>query len=306
MKKVALLFAGQGTQTLNMHKELLIYPKITSLFKEASKILGYDLEDICSNDLEKLNNTLYTQNAILTTSLSLFEIAKEELKIDIKCALGFSLGELTALASAKVYGFLEITKITQNRALFMSECSNKYPGKMAAIIGLSKEELAPFIIKYQVNIANYNLIDQLVVSGLEQNVTSLINELKSINVRRIIPLNVSGAFHSPLMEEASLKLLKYLQNFKAKSPEFDIIMNVTNKPLEISEINNLVSKQISSSVYFYQSIAYILNNYEIDAFLEIGPGSTLSGLIRKIANKEVYTLNNLNSINLIKEKNGWT
>ena len=108
------------------------------------------------------------------------------------------------------------------------------------------------------------------------------------------------------MEEASLKLLKYLQNFKAKSPEFDIIMNVTNKPLEISEINNLVSKQISSSVYFYQSIAYILNNYEIDAFLEIGPGSTLSGLIRKIANKEVYTLNNLNSINLIKEKNGWT
>lgn len=304
MKKVVILFAGQGAQSLGMHQAFYHYPQIKAQFNEARQILGYDLHQLCSEDELRLNNTLYTQNAILATSLAIYEVMKNELNFEIVCSLGFSLGEASALYSAGVTSYANITSLIAKRALYMHDCALHNPGQMAAIIGLNEDVLQNICQKNgKVNIANYNSPTQLVISGPQEALGEVINESRAQGARRIHPLNVSGAFHSPLMNEAKENMQKYLNTQEFAKPKFDVIMNASAKRLDFKDLKTLMAQQITSPVYFYQSINNILNNYHFDAFIEIGPGVVLSGLVRKInQDKPIYSINSPQDIELIKEK----
>ena len=290
--KVAFLFAGQGVQYVGMGKEL--YEK-SNTFKSIFDKLPSDVKDICFNGPEEdLNNTLNAQPAILATSYGIASVLKEK-GIDCEFCAGLSLGEYSALTYSGVFNIDDVIEIVRQRGSIMADALPLGTTGMAAIINSDEETINDVINEYEnLGIANYNSSKQIVITGDINSIDKAIEKFKELKVRAI-KLNVSGAFHSSYLEDASVKLNEVLSNYEIKKPLKKVVFNVTGND-EDNDIKDLLTKQIKSSVLFRQSIEYMISK-GVDTFIEIGPGKTLSGFVRATSKDvNVYQVETYESI----------
>ena len=296
MSKLALLFSGQGSHYVGMGLDYK-----SPLFREAHNILGYCPKDVL-DDQEKLDQTLYAQPLIVLKSLIGFDCIKDMVQFD--GVLGFSLGEYSALAVASVFSFEDIMKLVAIRSNLMQEASLLHPGAMAAVIGLDEMSIQKVCddLNQKCMIANFNSPSQYVISGESEAIDQAIELLKNAGARRVVKLNVSGAFHSPLMAPVSDRFRKELDQFSAYKPHVPIYMNKTAKPLDFDDLYGLMAAQISHPVQFIKSIEQMKKD-GFTHFLEIGPGKTLSALVKKIDNE--FEVMNFDKYEQLNEVKGW-
>lgn len=288
MSRLAVIFAGQGSQYPSMGQDFFN----ETLYKKAKEILGYDPNDIIKSNDNRLNQTNYTQPLVFYTSSLIYDAVKT-LNPSVEGFLGFSLGEYSSLCGAGVYTFEDTLKLIVERANLMEEETQKTKGAMAACIGLEDKEIDQLLKQsgLDVYVANYNTDLQTVISGNKEDIEKAITLLKDNGLKRAVMLNVSGAFHSNLMKQAGVKLRKTLESVKPTQISVLCYMNVTNQPLELNELNDLLEKQVYSSVRFKQSIETMKKD-GFTHFIEIGPGTTLSAFIKKIdPSLEVISIN---------------
>ena len=286
MVDVAYIFPGQGAQSVGMGKELCeAYPEAKEIFESANKILKFDITKLCfEGPQEDLTNTSNSQVAILVHSVAALRVLEKEApdKFTPKFALGLSLGEYTALIASGCLSFEDGVKLVRKRGQFMQVASEKTPGKMASIIGMDMAELEKLTKGFGCEIANLNCPGQVVISGSSSSVELTANMAKEKGAKRAIMLDVSGAFHSSLMDPAKDKLEKEISSVTFNAPAYPIISNVTAKPTQDPEdIKQSLIKQVNSTTLFADSISYVMSQ-GIKEYLEIGPGAVLKGLLRRI------------------------
>lgn len=291
MGKTAFIFPGQGAQYVGMGKDFFEnYECARNVYDLAKEATGVDVADICFNENENINKTEYTQIAILATEVAIAEIIKAKGKKADVCA-GLSLGEYGALAQSNVMSLEDLFKIVRKRGIYMQ---NAYPegGAMEAVIGLDKEKVEEICAETDgiVSVANYNCPGQVVITGEEAAVKIAAEKLKEAGVLKCVPLNVSGPFHSLLLKKAGDELGAELEKVEVKDPEIPYICNekatyVTRK----EDIVPSLSRQVYSSVLWEQSVEKLIED-GVDSFIEIGPGKTLSKLVKKI-NRNVTVVN---------------
>jgi [acyl-carrier-protein] S-malonyltransferase len=289
--KIAFCFAGQGAQYIGMGKDF--YDNLTSVKEIYDKFP--EIKDLCFNENELLNQTAYAQKAMLLTGFAIATALKEK-GIVPTYACGLSLGEYTALAFAETWKIEDAIEIISNRGRIMQNALPLGTTKMAAIIGLDRETIQATLKKVDngvVEIANYNCPGQIVITGINDAVDKACELLLEAKARRAIPLNVSGAFHSSLLNNASIELKEVLDRFTPNKPVYKIIYNVSGKE-ETRPLNDILKDQICHSVYFEDSVKYLLEQ-GVDTFVEIGPGKTLTGFIRKISpTATIYNVSDYN------------
>lgn len=290
MSKIAFVFPGQGAQYTGMAKDFYEkFPVSREVFEKASKVSGLDIKTLCFEENENLNITEYTQIAMLTAEIAILR-AVEEAGIHSQVNAGLSLGEYGALAASGVMREEDAFAIVRKRGILMQEA---YPtgGAMSAILGIDAEliekicEETPGIV----SIANYNCPGQIVITGEETAVLTAGEALKAAGARRVIPLKVSGPFHCELLKEAGKKLGEELEKIEIQTFAIPYVTNVTAQYVtESGQIKDLLVKQVSSSVRWQQCVEQMIND-GVDTFIEIGPGKTLTGFIKKI-NRNVKAL----------------
>jgi len=281
----AYVFPGQGAQYVGMGKSLYDNHSIArDLFKKANNILDFDIAKVMFEGTEEeLRQTKITQPAIFLHSVILARVMGDDFKPDM--VAGHSLGEFSALTANKVLTFEDGLRLVSKRALAMQKACELTPSTMAAVINLDDavvEKICAGITDEVVVPANYNCHHQLVISGSVKGIEIACAKLKEAGAKRAMPLNVSGAFHSPLMEPARLELEKAINDTKFVSGVCPIYQNVTAQPVSNPEIirKNLVA-QLTSPVRWAQSVKNMIDNGVKD-FTELGPGKVLQGLIQKI------------------------
>lgn len=290
MSKIAFVFPGQGAQYTGMAKDFYEkFPVSREVFEKALKVSGLDIKTLCFEENENLNITEYTQIAMLTAEIAILR-AVEEAGIHSQVNAGLSLGEYGALAASGVMREEDAFAIVRKRGILMQEA---YPtgGAMSAILGIDAEliekicEETPGIV----SIANYNCPGQIVITGEETAVLTAGEALKAAGARRVIPLKVSGPFHCELLKEAGKKLGEELEKIEIQTFAIPYVTNVTAQYVtESDQIKDLLVKQVSSSVRWQQCVEQMIND-GVDTFIEIGPGKTLTGFIKKI-NRNVKAL----------------
>lgn len=291
MGKTAFMFPGQGAQYVGMGKDFYeAFSEAKKVYEVASKSSGLDVCNLCFTENEELNITEYTQIAMLATEVAILEVAKAKgLKADV-CA-GLSLGEYGALAAANVMSYEDLFAIIRKRGLYMQEA---YPvgGAMTAVIGMDAEKIEAICEQTEgiVSIANYNCPGQIVITGEKDAVDRAAQTLQAEGARRCIPLKVSGPFHSKLLKNAQDQLAEALADVTVSDPSIPYVCNVDACFVEKADgIKDLLAKQVSSSVRWQQSVELMIND-GVDTFIEIGPGKTLAGFMKKI-NKDVKVYN---------------
>ena len=287
------LFAGQGSQYIGMGKDFYeAFPESREIFDTADKVLGFNLKDKCfSGNQDALKMTHICQPAVLTMSIAAFEaykkvVSSQPFSDDLKAGFtaGLSLGEYSALVASGVLSFADAVKTVRIRAELMNQAALSRPGKMAAVIGLDRETLRKICLASRnCSIANFNSPVQLVISGEPEAVDMAKVKSQEAGAKRIIDLEVSGAFHSKLMWEAAMEFKGFLEEaVEFNQPQIPLVSNVDARPAsKITAIKENLVKQIYSPVMWEDSMVYILSQ-GVDKFIEFGPGKVLAGLMRKI------------------------
>jgi len=287
MVKSAFLFAGQGSQYVGMGKDLYeTFPESRTVFNKADQVLGMPLSKLCfEGPQEELTQTQNCQPAILTMSIAAWEAFKVATGYKPQAqdfAAGLSLGEYSALVAAGAISFEDAVYLVRKRGEFMEEAARKKPGKMLSVIGLDLDKVKEVSAKTSTEIANLNCPGQVVISGSPEGIEEAQKLAEESGAKRAILLEVSGAFHSSFMKEASLKLCGELKKIKINPPLMPLIANVTASAVtEPAEIRDNLIKQVTSSVLWEGSMKLLISK-GIKNFLEFGPGKVLKGLMRRI------------------------
>ena len=287
MHKLAFIYPGQGAQKAGMGADFYENsPAAGRLFDEACEALDFDLKEICFKENEKLNETQYTQPAMVTTCLAMTRVLTER-GVRPDMTAGLSLGEYAAVAAAGGLKELDAILLVRKRGLLMEHAVPAGEGAMCAVLGMTGEALERELKGMaDVTIANYNCPGQMVITGKTEAVRAAAEHLKAAGAKRTIPLNVSGPFHSPFLQTAGEELRKEIEKTKLHPLRIPYVANVTAEKVERrEEIAALLSKGVSSPVKWQQTMEYMIAE-GVNTFVEIGPGRTLSGFLKKI-NTEV-------------------
>lgn len=290
MGKIAFVFPGQGAQQLGMAKDFYeSFDNSRKIFQIAKENLDVDIEKICFEEEDKINLTEYTQPALLTACVAMLQPVLEKVKPDV--AAGLSLGEYAALVTCGVMEFKDAVAVTRKRGIYMQ---NEVPigvGGMQAVLGAKREVVEEVCGGIDdVYVANYNCPGQIIISGKSEALASAKEQLTAKGVKRVMPLKVSGPFHSGMLVGAGEKLAQELQGISISKPELPYVTNVTAEYVkEEDKVFELLAKQVSSSVRWEDSVENMIAD-GVDTFVEIGPGHTLTNLIKKI-NREVTLIN---------------
>ena len=283
MSKTAFLFPGQGVQKCGMGKDFYENSsQAAKLFEEASEALGLDMKALCFEENDRLDQTEYTQAALVTTYLAMCrELESRGVKPDITA--GLSLGEYAAIAAAGAMSDLDAIRLVRKRGMLMQNTVPAGEGAMCAILALDEKKIEEVLNEIpDVTIANYNCPGQIVITGKTAAVEMAAARLKEIGARRTLMLNVSGPFHSPMLEPAGAALRQELEQVTFQRLQIPYVTNVNACEItDASEIPELLVRQMYSPVRWMQSMEYMLKS-GVDTFVEIGPGKTLEGFLKKI------------------------
>ena len=291
MGKTAFMFPGQGAQYVGMGKDFYEQiPVCREMFELASKASGLDVPALCFEENEQINITEYTQIAMLAAEVAMLKAIEEKgLKPDVTG--GLSLGEYGALAASGVMSPEDVFKVVRKRGIYMQEAVPQ-GGAMVAVLGLDTAVIEKICEETEgcVSIANYNCPGQIVITGEEGSVQAAVEKLTAAGAKRCVTLKVSGPFHSSLLVGAGEKLGTELENVEIHDIQIPYIANVTaDYVTDKNDVKPLLVKQVSSSVKWQQTVERMIAD-GVDTFVEIGPGKTLSGFMRKI-NKEMKVIN---------------
>lgn len=307
MGKIAFVFPGQGAQYVGMGKDFYeAYPEFRSRLAQASDRLGFSVEKLMFEEEEKLNLTEYTQCAMVSVCGAITDLVREAgIRPDV-CA-GLSLGEYAALYACGIFSYEDAVAAVRERGILMQNTVPAGIGSMAAIIGLTAEQVENICGKTpgRVSVANDNCPGQLVITGERQAVLEAAQKAKEAGARRALELKVSGPFHSELLIPAAEPLRKILEGLALSEPEMPYVANTTAAYVkEKEEVIDLLARQIYSPVRFRESVLK-MNDEGVDTFIEIGPGHTLSSMIRKtIKGARTYSVDRVEDLQKLKEEMG--
>lgn len=303
MSRIAFIYPGQGAQVCGMGQDFYEQTETgKKVFDLATEILGFSMPELCFEKNDRLDITEYTQAAMVTTSIAMTKVLEENgVKPDVTA--GLSLGEYCALYAAGVMSEKDAIATVRQRGILMQEAVPVGQGAMAAVLAMDASAIEEVIADIDgVQIANYNCPGQIVISGKKEAVETACEKLKEAGAKRTIMLNVSGPFHSKMLTGAGEKLGEVLASVEVHKPEIPYVANVTASYVtEADEVKPLLTKQVSSSVRWQQSVETMLAD-GVDTFIEIGPGKTLAGFMRKIdRSAKVYNVEKLEDVQKVVE-----
>lgn len=291
MSKIAFIFPGQGAQKAGMGKDFYENSKMAAeVIDRASELLGLDMKALCFEENDLLDQTEYTQAALVTVCMAMEKVLRERgLAPDVTA--GLSLGEYCAIASAGGMSTENAITTVRKRGILMQNAVPGGQGAMAAVLGLDAGKIEEVLAdRSGVMIANYNCPGQIVITGWKEDVEQAADALKEAGAKRVLPLNVSGPFHSSLLKQAGEELGKELEQVDFSDLRIPYVTNVTAEYVtDIIKTKELLARQVASSVRWQQSMELLITD-GVDTFVEIGPGRTLAGFLRKI-NREVKVYN---------------
>jgi len=301
--KIAFVYSGQGAQYFGMGQELYEkYPVVREVFDQASDFLDLDMPKLCFEENDLLHQTTYTQPAILTTSLAIDALLKEK-GIEPAVVAGLSLGEYSAFVKANVLSFKDAVRLVKKRGQYMTDAVPLGEGAMSAVMGLDRQTVKDACAEASelgvVSPANYNMPGQIAIGGIKEAVEKASELLIERGAKRVVPLQVSGPFHTQLLEPASIQLKEAITSVPMNEPTLPIISNTIADVFQDKEqIKEMMVKQVMSPVYWEDSVKTMID-LGVDTFIEVGPGKTLSSFIKKI-DKTVTLLNVENEKTLVK------
>lgn len=301
MSRTAFIFPGQGAQYCGMGKDFYdTFDTARQVFELAGRATGLDVADLCFTENERLNITEFTQIAMLTVEVAILKVLQEK-GVKADCCAGLSLGEYGALAAARVMELEDLFRLIRSRGIYMQEA---YPvgGAMTAVLGLDAEAIDKVCgaVDGIVSIANDNCPGQIVITGEERAVQEAAGKLMEAGARKCVPLKVSGPFHSALLTGAGKKLSEELKSVQVQDPVIPYLCNVeADYVRDCSRVKELLAKQVSGTVRWRESVERMIAD-GVDTFIEIGPGKTLTGFLRKIDKnvtaKNVETVEDLDKL----------
>lgn len=303
MGKTAFIYPGQGAQKYLMGKDFYdSFEASKAVFDKADALLDISVTELCFTENDKLNQTAYTQAALVTTCLAI-TAQINAMGYFPQVTAGLSLGEYAAIAAAGGLSYEDAIRTVRARGIYMEEAVPGGQGSMAAVLGMEAEAIEAILKDLEgAYVANYNCPGQIVITGLKEAVEEACIRLKEAGAKRCMPLNVSGPFHSPYLEGAGQKLAEYMSGVELKPLQIPYVTNVTAQYVEdIAQTKELLQKQVASSVRWQQSVEQMMEE-GVDTFVEIGPGKTLAGFIRKInPQARVINISCVEDLELLKE-----